>query len=158
MTMSAVALADEWIAIRPGTDVALMSAMAYVMITEDIYDENFVDKYCIGFDQGQMPAAYRNEESYKDYILGLKDKQPKTPEWAEQITSIPKQDIVRIAREYAKAESAVLYQGYGMQRRAYGEQVVRAGCVLAAITGNVGNSGGKPPGFRLFSRLHARLI
>jgi anaerobic dimethyl sulfoxide reductase subunit A len=43
----------------------------------------------------------------------------------------------------------MLYQGYGMQRRAYGEQVVRAGCVLAAITGNVGVSGGWAGGLGL---------
>ena len=149
MTMSAVALADEWIAIRPGTDVALMSAMAYVMITEDLYDKGFVEKYCMGFDKSQMPKAHENEETYRDYILGIKDKQPKTPKWAEAITSIPEHDIIRIAREYATAESAVLYQGYGMQRRAYGEQVVRAGCVLAAITGNVGKSGGWASGIAL---------
>jgi anaerobic dimethyl sulfoxide reductase subunit A len=142
MTMSAVAHADEWFAIRPGTDVALMSAMAWVMITEDLYDRDFVERCCIGFDRGQMPGAFKDEESYKDYILGTRDKQPKTPEWAEKITTIPRDDIVRIAREYATAEAAVLYQGYGMQRRAYGEQVVRAGCVLAAMTGNVGKPGG----------------
>ncbi len=89
MTMSAVALADEWIAIRPGTDVALMSAMAYVMITENLYDKEFVDKYCMGFDRSQMPEIYENEETYSDYILGVRDHQPKTPAWAEQITSIP---------------------------------------------------------------------
>lgn len=142
MTMSAVALSDEWIAIRPGTDVALMSAMAYVMITEGIYDKDFVDTHCQGFDSSQMPIEFKDEETYRDYILGSKDNLPKTPEWAEEITSIPKEDIIRIAREYATAESAVLYQGYGMQRRAYGEQVVRAGCVLAALTGNIGNNGG----------------
>ena len=149
MTMSAVALADEWIAIRPGTDVALMSAMAYVMITEDLYDRYFVNKYCMGFDENQMPKPYQDEETYKDYILGVNDGQPKTPEWAEPITTIPRQDIIRIAREYATAESAILYQGYGMQRRAYGEQVVRGGCVLAAMTGNVGKSGGWASGIGL---------
>lgn len=149
MTMSAVALADEWIPIRPGTDVALMSAMAYVMISEDLYDRDFVERYCMGFDRSQMPAAYREEETYRDYILGTRDGQAKTPEWAEAITSVPKQVIIRIAREYATAESAVLYQGYGMQRRAYGEQVVRAGCVLAALTGNVGKAGGWASGIAL---------
>ncbi len=149
MTMSAVALADEWIAIRPGTDVAMMSAMAWVMITEGLYDEDFVKRYCIGFDKAQMPEGYQDEESFRDYILGVRDKQPKTPEWAESITSVPREVIIRIAREYATAEAAVLYQGYGMQRRAYGEQVVRAGCVLAAITGNVGKSGGWASGIAL---------
>ena len=149
MTMSAVALADEWFAIRPGTDVAMMSAMAYVMITEGLYDAEFVKTHCMGFDKSQMPEAHKDEETYKDYILGTRDGQPKTPEWAEKLTTVPKQDIIRIAREYATAEAAVLYQGYGMQRRAYGEQVVRAGCVLAAITGNVGKSGGWASGIAL---------
>ena len=149
MTMSAVAHADEWIPIRPGTDVAMMSAMAYVMITEGLHDRDFINRCCSGFDPAQMPAGREQEESYEDYILGTRDGQPKTPEWAENITSVPRDVIARIAREYATAEAAVLYQGYGMQRRAYGEQVVRAGCVLAAITGNVGKPGGWASGIAL---------
>ena len=72
----------------------------------------------------------------------MRDGIPKTPQWAEAITAVPAETITRIAREYATRKPGVLYQGYGMQRRAYGEQVVRAGCVLAAITGNVGIPGG----------------
>jgi len=149
MTMSAVALADEWIPIRPGTDVAMMSAMAYIMITENLIEQDFVAKYCIGFDNTQMPKGFENEENYKEYILGTRDQMPKTPEWAEEITGIPRETIARIAREYATTKPAMLYQGYGMQRRAYGEQVVRGGCVLAAITGNVGVSGGWASGIAL---------
>ncbi len=88
-------------------------------------------------------------ESYTDYILGTRDGVPKTPAWAEAITAVPAATIARIAREYATIKPAVLYQGYGMQRRAYGEQVVRAGCVLAAITGNVGIPGGWASGLGL---------
>ncbi|MBT3190128.1 MAG: molybdopterin-dependent oxidoreductase [Anaerolineae bacterium] len=142
MSMSAVSLADEWIPIRPGTDVAMMSAMAYVMISENLYDAEFVRTHCVGFDETQMPTGLEGEESYKDYILGIRDGIPKTPEWAESITGIPHETIARIAREYATSKSGVLYQGYGMQRRAYGEQAVLVGCTLAAITGNVGISGG----------------
>ena len=142
MSPSAVALADEWVPIRPGTDVALMSAMAHVMITDGLFDAAFVKSYCIGFDSTQMPAATATAESYKDYILGTRDNVPKTPAWAERITGVARDVITRIAREYATTRPGVLYQGYGMQRRAYGEQVVRAGCVLAAMTGNVGVSGG----------------
>ncbi len=149
MTLSAVALADEWVPIRPGTDVAMMSAMAYVIIKENLYDAGFVKNCCLGFDETQMPDAVKGEESYKDYILGVRDKTPKTPEWAEAITGVPRDTIARIAREYATHKPAVLYQGYGMQRRAYGEQVVRAGCVLPAITGNVGISGGWAGGMGL---------
>ena len=149
MTLSAVSLADEWIPIRPGTDTAMMSAMAYVMIQENLYDAEFVDKYCIGFDGSQMPEGAREEESYKDYILGTRDGIPKTPAWAEAITGVPKETIARIGREYATLKPGVLYQGYGMQRRAYGEQPVRAGCVLAAITGNIGIPGGWAGGLAL---------
>nr|NQU89171.1 molybdopterin-dependent oxidoreductase [Bacteroidota bacterium] len=149
MTLSTVSLADEWIPIRPGTDTALMSAMAYVMIDEGLYDKDFVRTHCLGFDHTQMPDGLENEESYKDYIFGIKDGQPKTPFWAEGITGIPKETIARIAREYATTKPAMLYQGYGMQRRAYGEQPVRGGCVLSAITGNVGIPGGWASGIAL---------
>jgi anaerobic dimethyl sulfoxide reductase subunit A len=142
LTLTASALADEWIAIRPGTDVAMMSAMAWVMMNENIYDRDFVKSYCIGFDASQMPPGLEDAESYSDYILGSKDGQPKTPQWAEAITGVPKETMIRLAREYATTKPAMLYQGYGMQRRAYGEQPVLGACVLAAITGNVGISGG----------------
>jgi len=149
MTLSAVALADEWIPIRPGTDVAMMSAMAYVLIREKLYDAEFVKTHCVGFDETQMPAEAKDAESYKEYVLGTRDKVPKTPEWAEAVTGVPREKIARIAKEYATIRPGVLYQGYGMQRRAYGEQVVRAGCVLAALTGNVGIPGGWAGGMGL---------
>jgi anaerobic dimethyl sulfoxide reductase subunit A len=141
-SLSAAALADEWIPILPGTDTAMMSAMAYVMLTEGLYDADFVRSHCVGWDNFQMPPGAEEAESYTDYLLGTRDGVPKTPDWAEAITTVPAATIARIAREYATCKPGVLYQGYGMQRRAYGEQVVRAGCVLAAITGNVGVAGG----------------
>lgn len=149
LSMSAASLADEWIPIRPGTDTAMMSAMAYVMITEDLYDAGFVGTHCLGFDRSQMPPGLEDAESYCDYILGARDGIPKTPLWAEKITAVPGETIARLARQYATLKPGVLYQGYGMQRRAYGEQVVRAGCALAAITGNVGISGGWASGLGL---------
>jgi len=149
MTLSAVALADEWVPIRPGTDTAMMSAMAYVMITEKLYDAGFVKTHCLGFDETQMPPGAEGAESYKDYILGARDGIAKTPEWAEALCGVPRATIIRLAREYATIKPAVLYQGYGMQRRAYGEQAVRGGCVLAAITGNVGIPGGWAGGIAL---------
>ncbi len=148
-TPSAAALADEWIPIRPGTDAAMMSAMAYVMLTEKLYDAEFVRTHCVGWDATQMPAGLEKEESFCDYLLGSIDGVPKTPAWAEAITGLPAGTIARIAREYATVKPAVLYQGYGMQRRLYGEQVVRMGCVLPAITGNVGIPGGWAGGLAL---------
>ena len=149
MSMSAVSLADEWIPIRPGTDTAMMSAMAYTIIDEELEDKDFIRRCCQGYDSSQMPSGLENEESYIDYIFGKKDGIPKTPEWASKITTIPAETIKRIAIEYATAKPSVLYQGYGMQRRAYGEQPVRAGCVLAAITGNIGIHGGWASGLAL---------
>lgn len=148
-SLSAASLADEWVPIRPGTDAAMLSAMAYVMLTEKLYDADFVRTHCVGFDATQMPSDLGEAESYSDYLLGTRDGVPKTPDWAEAITTVPRETIARLAREYATIKPGVLYQGYGMQRRAYGEQVVRAGCTLAAITGNVGVSGGWASGLGL---------
>ncbi len=149
LSMSAAALADEWVPIRPGTDVAMMSAMAYVMLTEGLHDADFVRTHCQGVDRTQMPPGCEDADSWSDYLLGTRDGQPKTPAWAEPITGVPRESIVRLAREYATTKPGVLYQGYGMQRRAYGEQVVRAGAALAALTGNVGVPGGWASGLAL---------
>jgi anaerobic dimethyl sulfoxide reductase subunit A len=148
-SLSAASLADEWIPIRPGTDAAMMTAMAYVMLTENLLDTRFINEYCLGWDAAHMPPGAESAESYSDYLLGVRDGIPKSPQWAEAITAVPAATIARIAREYATTKPGVLYQGYGMQRRAYGEQVVRAGCVLAAITGNFGVSGGWASGLGL---------
>lgn len=55
-TDTGVGREDEWIPIRPGTDAALVSALAYVMITEDLVDQLFLDKYCVGYDEKTLPA------------------------------------------------------------------------------------------------------
>jgi anaerobic dimethyl sulfoxide reductase subunit A len=89
LRLSAVALADEWIPIRPGTDTAMMTAMIYVIITGKLADDEFIRKACIGFDKSQMPEGYEDEESLSDYILGTRDGTPKTPEWAARITMVP---------------------------------------------------------------------
>ncbi len=148
-TLSAASLADEWIPVRPGTDTAMMTAMAYVMVEEDLIDRDFIRRSCVGFDRTQMPEGLEDEESYLDYLEGSRDGITKTPEWAEGITGVPADTITRIAREYATIKPGILYQGYGMQRRAYGEQPVRAGCVLAALTGNIGIAGGWASGIAL---------
>jgi len=140
---TAISLADQWIPIRPTTDSALLDAMVYVMIEEDIYDKKFVETYCLGFDEEHMPLDIPSGNSFKSYILGEgNDKTPKSPVWAEAITGVPRDIIINLAREYALCRPGALIQGYGPQRHAYGEQVVRSGTVLAAITGNVGVSGG----------------
>lgn len=140
---TAVALADQWVPIRPTTDSALLEAMAYVMIQEGLQDQAFLDRYCLGFDEAHLPENAPAGSSYRSYLVGDgEDRTPKTPAWAEAITGIPRETIVQLAREYASNRPGALIQGYGPQRHAYGEQVVRSGTVLAAMTGNVGVSGG----------------
>ncbi len=134
-TDSAAVLADRWIPIRPGTDAAMLIAMAYVIITERLHDAPFIEKHTVGF------------ERYRDYVLGVEDAVPKTPEWAEAITTVPAKTIAELARQYATSKPAVLFAGWGATRTTYGEQYSRAANVLTAITGNVGISGGYAAGF-----------
>jgi len=142
---TAIALADEWIPIRPDTDSALMAALAYVLLQDKTYDQGFLDTYCLGFDEEHMPPGIPAGNSYKSYLLGLGDDQlAKTPEWAEGITGVPKGTIIQLARQMAAIKPCALIQGLGWQRHAYGEQPVRALPILAAMTGNVGVSGGGP--------------
>ncbi len=138
-----VTVADEWIPIRPGTDAALASALAYVMIQENMVDMDFVRNYVQGFDSSQMPLSASANTSYSDYILGTGyDMIPKTPEWASQITGIPAMRIVQLAREMGQAKPCYIAQGWGLQRQANGEMQTLAVAALATITGNVGLRGG----------------
>jgi anaerobic dimethyl sulfoxide reductase subunit A len=133
-TNSAAAWADQWIPIIPGTDAAMMLAMAYVMIEEDLHDQPFLDCHSIGF------------ERFRDYILGKEDGIAKTPRWAEKISGVSAATIAALAREYATTKPAALQTGYGPQKTARGDQFMRAGMVLAAMTGNIGIPGGSAAG------------
>lgn len=132
----------EWIPIRPATDSALMDAMAWVIVQENLQDQDFLDRCCLGFDKEHMPDHVDPSECYLSYLHGEKDGIEKTPEWAEAITGVPAETISDLARRYALAKPAALIQGYGPQRNANGEQSTRGGILLACMTGNVGISGG----------------
>ncbi|AGK56048.1 DMSO/selenate family reductase complex A subunit [Bacillus sp. 1NLA3E] len=151
-TDTAITYADEWIPILPTTDNALMDAMGYVIVTEKLHDQAFLDKYCVGFDGEHMPDGVEKKESLKSYLLGEKDGIPKTPEWAEKICRVPADKIRQIAREYATTKPAALIQGWGPQRHAYGEQIMRGGAQLACLTGNVGKLGGWAAGTGYWNR------
>jgi anaerobic dimethyl sulfoxide reductase subunit A len=139
---TAAELADRWIGLRPTTDGALMDAMAYVILEEGLQNQNFMDRFCLGFDAEHMPPGMESCENYRDYVFGKYDGTPKNPLWASKITGVDEETIRWLAREYAGRKPAALIQGYGPQRNGNGEQTARSGTMLACLTGNVGIPGG----------------
>lgn len=133
---------DEWVPIRPGTDAALVEGLAYVMIKEKLVDQDFLDRYCVGYDEKTLPAGAPARSDYKSYILGFgEDKTAKTPEYASRITGVPAETIERLAREMATTKPVFFAQGYGPQRQANGEETARAIAMLPILTGQIGLAG-----------------
>jgi anaerobic dimethyl sulfoxide reductase subunit A len=124
-TDSAAAFADQWIPIRPGTDAAVMLAMAYVIIEENLQDQHFIDRYTAGFDK------------FREYVLGLEDGVAKTPQWAEAIGGVKAATIADLARDYACEKTSVLGASFGPGRSAFGEEYHRMTAALEAITGKL---------------------
>ncbi|MCX8119028.1 MAG: molybdopterin-dependent oxidoreductase [Desulfobacterota bacterium] len=117
--------AEMYLPIRPGTDGALALALMHVIIKENLYDKDFVEKWTYGFDKLVTHV------------------EPYTPEWAEKITWVRAEDIRKLARLYATAESASIFQGTNTQdQTANGTQNSRAFAILQIITGNINNPGG----------------
>ena len=141
-TRTSLKLADEHVAIRPGTDAAMLIAMAQVIVSENLHDQAFLDRLVLGFDEAHLPEARAPGSSYRSYLLGLTDGVVKTPEWAEPLTGVPAATIRRLAREFGTVKPAALQCGYAPGRTGYGEQFHRAAYALCAITGNIGIPGG----------------
>ncbi|WP_070119282.1 respiratory selenite reductase catalytic subunit SrrA [Bacillus marinisedimentorum] len=123
-------LADEWIPIRPGTDLAFRLAMANVLIMENLYDKVYVKKYVDGFDE------------FKRLNLEY------TPEWAASITGVKAEKIREIAREFAEnAPQAFLEPGWHGLHAHYANstQVAQMGIILNALVGNMYERGGLMP-------------
>ncbi|HOJ44397.1 MAG TPA: molybdopterin-dependent oxidoreductase, partial [Syntrophorhabdaceae bacterium] len=117
--------AEMYLKIRPGTDGALALAMINVIVNEKLYDEEFIEKYTIGFEK-LIPHI-----------------QQYTPEWAEKITWVAADDIRKLARIFATTKGASIYQGTCTQdQTANGTQNSRAFSILQVITGNINIPGG----------------
>ncbi|MBO9367063.1 MAG: molybdopterin-dependent oxidoreductase, partial [Roseiflexus sp.] len=121
-------IADDWLKIRAGTDLALLLAWANVLVTEDLYDAEFVAQYGSGFEQfAAMIQQY-------------------TPEWAAAITDIAAETIKRIAREMAAAKPAAFidpsWHGAFGSQYINSTQTARAVAIVNALLGNINRAGG----------------
>jgi anaerobic selenocysteine-containing dehydrogenase len=116
--------ADWHVAIRPGTDGALALGMMHVIIGEDLLDHDYVERHTVGFDDLAARAA--------EY----------PPERVADITGIPADDVVRLAREYATTQPAAIRQGVAIERSRGGGQAIRAITCLPALVGAWRHVGG----------------
>src|SRR5581483_9044193 len=120
------AQADEWIAPKPHTDLALALAFLQHVIAQKLYDAKFVAKWVLGFEELKKHVA---DHGY-------------TPEWAEKVTGVPAVKIKAIAEGYAKAKPAAIFCNAGISHQLGAFDTYRALAFLAAITGNVRVNGG----------------
>jgi anaerobic selenocysteine-containing dehydrogenase len=116
--------ADWYLPINPGTDAALALGMMHVIIGESLYDDDYVSKYTLGFEQLR--------EKVKEY----------PPERVAHWTGIAADDIRKLAREYATVRPAVIRLNYGVQRSEGGGMATRAIVMLPCITGSWKEIGG----------------
>ncbi|MDY6996536.1 MAG: molybdopterin-dependent oxidoreductase [Actinomycetota bacterium] len=118
-----------WHAPVPGTDVAIMLALAYVLATEELADREFLARYCTGYDE------------FERYLLGAVDGMPKSPGWAAPICGLEPAALVALARRMASGRTLVTVS-WSLQRAHHGEQAPWMGLTLAAMLGQIGLPGG----------------
>jgi anaerobic selenocysteine-containing dehydrogenase len=114
----------QFIQVRPGTDAALALALMHVLISEELCDYDYVEKYTLGFDLLKARAA--------EY----------PPSRAAEICGISEAEIIGLAREYAATRPAVIRVNYGLQRHAGGGMAVRTIACLPALVGAWRDAGG----------------
>ncbi len=121
-------LADIWLQLRPGTDTALLMSMINVIIEEGLYDKEFVEKWCYGFD--------KLRERAKEY----------PPEKVAEITSVPVGKIREAARMYAQNTPTITVHGMGLEHHNNTITGVHAKFILSALTGSIDVEGGEELG------------
>ena len=117
--------ADEWLPIRPGTDLAFALACIHHVADRDLIDHRFVDAWVEGYAE------------VRDFVV----RRGYTPEWAAPITDIPADTIKRIAEEYARTPRAFILGNRGLSQHTNATQTFRALLMLAAVTGHIGHKG-----------------
>ena len=118
----------EWLALRPSTDTALMLALAHVLMNEGLQNQDFLDRYTVGF------------EIFSAYLSGDSDGVPKTAEWAAEICDLPAQEIRALARRMARSRTMISV-AWALTRQDHGEQPFWAAITLAAMLGQIGLPG-----------------
>jgi formate dehydrogenase major subunit len=117
--------ADHHLQLRPGTNVAVVNAMAHVAVTEGLVDESFVADRCEEFDQ------------WAEFI----SRDENSPEAVEPITGIPAAELRAAARLYAQAPNGAIYYGLGVTEHSQGSTMVMGMANLAMACGNIGRDG-----------------
>ncbi len=130
-------IASKFIRINPGTDGALALGLANYIIENNLADEPYINEHIIGY------------EDYKKYVKKF------NLNYVEEITNVPKEEIVNMAECYTKNKPSTIFIGYGLQRYRNGGNNVRAIDALGAITGNIGSSGG---GVNYYNKLIGKYV
>ena len=141
LNQTAQVVADQWVPILPGTDTALILAICHQWIVNNQFDQEFLDKYTIGFDADHMPEGAPAEGNFKDYVLGTGDGQPKTPKWAESICGVPEQVIIDLAEEIANTDKVNFFSAMSTSKIPAGEQLVQSFYTMALMHGGIGTPG-----------------
>ncbi|MDX1821000.1 MAG: molybdopterin guanine dinucleotide-containing S/N-oxide reductase [Paracoccaceae bacterium] len=123
------ALGADWLALRPSTDAALLLGLAHVLLTENLHDRAFLDRYTTGFDR------------FAAYLTGATDGTPKSADWAAAICDLPADSIRALARDMARHRTMIGIS-YSLTRQDHGEQPYWAAITLAAMLGQIGLPGG----------------
>ena len=119
----------QWLAPRPNTDTAIILALAHTLLTENLHDQAFLDRYTVGFDR------------FAAYVSGETDGVAKTPEWASEICELDAETLRQLARRLA-AHRTIISVSWSLTRQHHGEQPFWAAITLAAMLGQIGLPGG----------------
>jgi formate dehydrogenase major subunit len=119
--------ADYHLPLQPGTNVAVLTAMAHVIVTEGLANEAFIRERC-DWEEYQDWAAFVSQERH-------------SPETLEPVTRVPAADLRAAARLYATGGNGAIYYGLGVTEHSQGSSTVIAIANLAMVTGNIGRSG-----------------